>query len=224
MTGRCICVSLKPGSEPRIGIAPLLPPEYLNVARSFWRRLVVEAHAGCQLSSGLLRPGDLVVVGRCPAPPTFGSGYMLQDVQPGLIEPVCRNLAEHAAVGKAAAGVGRGARARRSRILDEVVERAVLIERLREIAGPLGARSGRGSAARRCRRCAARIPGCRRRTACWCRQACRSGRRSNSPRSFSFRTVFGIAVQLVRPCCSSSSRSCAGRRRPSRGTGWCRSW
>ena len=165
-------------------VAPLLPAGVLAGRAQLGRRLVVEPERRLRAEDALLRPGHLVVVAHARHA-DVRHRILLQDVQPGLVEAGSRESCR----GRRRPGSSRWCRPRCRRspidgILDEVVERAVLVESSARSRRSARARSESGSAARRCRPCAARTPGCRRRTSCCCRPACRSGRRSRSPGPF----------------------------------------
>ena len=100
---------------------------------------------GCQPSSCLVRPRDLVIevrrrqVGRALLR-TVRHREHVQDVEAGLIQPIRRHLAQDAAIVETRRGIARGAGAGEVRIPDVGIRRAVLIGRGREIAPPLGQR------------------------------------------------------------------------------------
>src|SRR6185295_14477915 len=81
---------------------------------------------------------DLVVVVRARRLRSVWRGVTIQDRQAGGIQPIRRNLAEDAAVLEAGGLVGGAAGARGERILDEVEQRAVVVERTGEIASSFG--------------------------------------------------------------------------------------
>src|SRR4029453_1870481 len=66
-----------------------------------------------------------------------GHRIHLQQVQPGVVEPVTRDPPEYAAVAEARGLIRSGTGAVQQRILDERVEIAVVVERLREVAATL---------------------------------------------------------------------------------------
>src|SRR5262249_26965323 len=81
----------------------------------------------------LVRPDDLVVVRDAGRRRQIRDGIRLEDVEPRLIERALRNPAEDPAVREAGRLIRRVARAALVRILDEVIEIAVVVQRLREV-------------------------------------------------------------------------------------------
>jgi hypothetical protein len=76
----------------------------------------------------------LVVVVRACGLRTVRGRIAIQQRLTDRIQPACRNFAEHAAVTEACGLVGCAAGTRQLWILDEVEERAVLVERLGEVS------------------------------------------------------------------------------------------
>ena len=67
----------------------------------------------------------------------FGSGHRFRMFRPGGIQPIRRNLAQHAAVLEAPARIGGRAGQACRRVPDEVEHVAVVVRALREVAGAL---------------------------------------------------------------------------------------